>query len=794
MLKKYFVFVLICLLLAKNVSGRHIAGGDFSTRWISGNNFELNLILYRDCSNIQGSYFDTEIIIGIFDKVTNLSIDTIHMTLGVVIPLQLTGSACAPPPSVCMESGTYSRIITLPNNPNGYYLIWERCCRNAGTINIQDPDQQGMAFYQEIADPALQNSSPVFNGAPTPYGCVGQLFRLSFDATDADGDSLVYYFSTPINGGHTSNLSPNPYSAIGPGAGNLAPLAAPYPPTSWVTGYGVSNVLGATQAMIMNQQTGFAEGVPDNVGLYALAVDIFEYRNGVQIGLVRREIQFTAIACNSNNTPNVSANILNLDYEINASDTLCFDVTAFDNDGDSLFLKHTGEVFEATASTSISAPYAYSVDTLGLDSITTFFCWKTGCGQERDSAYKVFYEISDNGCPLPKFVVGKFRIKVNPTPVSKKQNLLCINILNNQTVSITKAEDTTINLKYFKDFVLFRSTNGSAFNAIQNITDPTTIFFIDSTANDLLNNVYCYSIGVRNVCDNAPENSDTLCSDQAFNINKNYVETVSVQARNNVIVKWEKFDDGPNVEYSIQRRDNNPNSSWLEVAKLTNYSVFEWVDNSLTTDYVSYCYQIINKNVCDQFSEPSDEACTILLKGKEDVFSNKLNWNPYINWKGSVANYTTARSLINRNTPYINLLTIPGADTTAVDNDLALDGGVFGYRVVAREDNGGPGESYSNEIELTQPPFAYLPNAFSPNDDARNEVWGVETSFVETFKLSLFNRWGQLIFQANSVNDKWDGKYNGIEVPQGVYFYKMRYTGYGVYEEYEKLGSVTVVR
>jgi gliding motility-associated-like protein len=780
-------------MLFNKASAYHIAGGDFTLQWISGNDFQLRLILYRDCSNPQAAQFDQTIIVGLFDKFTDAAVDTFHMQLGVVDSLQLTGSGCSPPPSVCMQSGTYTRTVTIPNNPNGYYLIWERCCRNTSIVNIVQPDKEGLAFYQEVPDPALHNSTPIFNSAPLPYTCVGQLFRFSFNATDVDGDSLVYELSDPLSGGNTSNQSPNPFSFGGNG-GNQSPVAGPYASTTWTPGFSLSNVLGSTQPLVINSSTGIVEGVPSAVGLYALAVNVYEYKNGILIGLVRREIEFTSIACTGNIAPNVSPNILNQSYTLNASDTLCFNIHVDDQNGDSLFLKYSGEIFQNSAQLDITAPYAQSADTTGLDSLTTFFCWETGCNQSRDSAYNVVYEVSDNGCPLPLIVQAKIKILVNPAPLMPSPKLLCINLNDSNTIVITKSEAVGLDKKYFRDYILYRSVNGKTYRPLQTIKNPDQLIFTDSTAFNANDSLYCYYLTANNRCDISSLSIDTLCSSQAKNINKNYITSVSVDSKNLIHLKWEKFPNNEYVTYKISRKTNDSLAVFQEIATLTNTSILDYLDEDVETGIYSYCYIITNQNVCAQISDESYPACSILLKGKESLFSNDLNWSTYINWKGAVENYIAERSLLNRALPYKEQIILNGGDSAAVDDQLDLTGGIFGYRIRAKEGSGGIGESLSNEIELKQPPFAYIPSAFSPNEDNKNDTWGVATSFVKDFKLTLYNRWGQLIFEANSVNDRWNGMYNNIPVEEGVYFYKMRFKGYDVYQEYERTGSVTVIR
>ncbi|MCJ0743663.1 PKD domain-containing protein [Pedobacter montanisoli] len=84
-----------------------------------------------------------------------------------------------------------------------------------------------------------------------------------------------------------------------------------------------------------------------------------------------------------------------------------------------------------------------------------------------------------------------------------------------------------------------------------------------------------------------------------------------------------------------------------------------------------------------------------------------------------------------------------------------------------------------------------IPNVFSPNGDGKNDTWNIK--YLETIKegtVTIFNRYGQKVFFAKPYTTPWDGRFNGIDVPVGVYYYiiepnngRKRYTG-----------SVTVLR
>lgn len=70
----------------------------------------------------------------------------------------------------------------------------------------------------------------------------------------------------------------------------------------------------------------------------------------------------------------------------------------------------------------------------------------------------------------------------------------------------------------------------------------------------------------------------------------------------------------------------------------------------------------------------------------------------------------------------------------------------------------------------------YIPNSFSPNLDGKNEYWAVKGERLRNFKISVHNRWGQLVFQADKLNFKWDGRNGESLCPVGTYVYLIQYT------------------
>lgn len=66
----------------------------------------------------------------------------------------------------------------------------------------------------------------------------------------------------------------------------------------------------------------------------------------------------------------------------------------------------------------------------------------------------------------------------------------------------------------------------------------------------------------------------------------------------------------------------------------------------------------------------------------------------------------------------------------------------------------------------------FVPNVFSPNDDGLNDDINVHGRCIETFNLQIFNRWGEKVFETNSLSNSWDGTYRGKKLDTGVFVYK----------------------
>ena len=136
-----------------------------------------------------------------------------------------------------------------------------------------------------------------------------------------------------------------------------------------------------------------------------------------------------------------------------------------------------------------------------------------------------------------------------------------------------------------------------------------------------------------------------------------------------------------------------------------------------------------------------------------------------------------------------------------VDSDLDGNQGVYCYVIEAREGPGGSvpnvdqAASFSNEGCVVQYPLMFIPTAFTPNDDDLNAVFKPEGIYVnvKNYLMQVYDRWGSLIFETQTLSEGWDGTNGGRELPTGAYVYEVTFTAADG-TEYQQRGTVTLTR
>ncbi|MES2703248.1 MAG: gliding motility-associated C-terminal domain-containing protein, partial [Bacteroidota bacterium] len=85
----------------------------------------------------------------------------------------------------------------------------------------------------------------------------------------------------------------------------------------------------------------------------------------------------------------------------------------------------------------------------------------------------------------------------------------------------------------------------------------------------------------------------------------------------------------------------------------------------------------------------------------------------------------------------------------------------------------GCSDTITKVITVEQDFNIYVPNAFTPNEDGLNELFRPVLRGAKSFHLSVYNRWGQKLYETSDFNSGWDGKYKGQPCKQEVYIWKL---------------------
>lgn len=90
-------------------------------------------------------------------------------------------------------------------------------------------------------------------------------------------------------------------------------------------------------------------------------------------------------------------------------------------------------------------------------------------------------------------------------------------------------------------------------------------------------------------------------------------------------------------------------------------------------------------------------------------------------------------------------------------------------------------------------PLIGLPTGFSPNGDGNNDILYVRGAAIKTMNLKIYNRWGQLVFESNSMDVGWDGTFGGVPQPMEAYGYVLNATFIDETTRMMK-GNITLIR
>ncbi|HKR04845.1 MAG TPA: gliding motility-associated C-terminal domain-containing protein, partial [Bacteroidia bacterium] len=115
------------------------------------------------------------------------------------------------------------------------------------------------------------------------------------------------------------------------------------------------------------------------------------------------------------------------------------------------------------------------------------------------------------------------------------------------------------------------------------------------------------------------------------------------------------------------------------------------------------------------------------------------------------------------------------------------------YIVVGNIDRCSDNDTVSVEIIYVGDPMIFVPNAFTPDADGKNDFFGaVHAGKYDSFEMKIFNRWGAMLFNSNNISEFWDGNSKGKKQPEGVYIYSIHLTSGK--NKVAKTGNVSLIR
>nr|WP_295934046.1 gliding motility-associated C-terminal domain-containing protein [uncultured Dyadobacter sp.] len=300
---------------------------------------------------------------------------------------------------------TYNEYVTTFTFPSAgkYQISVEMDNRNANTLNLNNGvGTDGLNFYVhsilEINPTFGPNQTPVLLNPPIDLAAVGQRYVHNPNAFDADGDSLAYKMYVPqlsIGGGKGQNI--------------------PYQDPNRIGAPGQTEAGASPATFSINPTTGdIVWDAPARAGQYNIAFVVEEWRDGVLIGQIIRDMQIL-VGDARNDRPLMQPLP---DICVEAGTLINQPVTATDKNGDKLNLTSTGGVYESSLVSPALAKFTVAQQgTQGT--VSGIFSWQTSCNHVRLEPYDVLFKVEDapgTGTPNPSL----FRKLVDMTTLSIK--------------------------------------------------------------------------------------------------------------------------------------------------------------------------------------------------------------------------------------------------------------------------------------------------------------------------------------------------------------------------------------
>lgn len=352
-----------------------------------------------------------------------------------------------------------------------------------------------------------------------------------------------------------------------------------------------------------------------------------------------------------------------------------------------------------------------------------------------------------------------------------------------------------------KHEILLSENGGAPRKVGEAAGNATTYTFQNAGANI----EYCFSVrAVERVTGNSAVSSQSCLTLNVIpGITQLLLTNASVVADTLVAVSWIWNPDAQLKNVFIQRSSNgnnftNVNTQTTPPPLLNASNTLS--DRGATPGQGAVYYQIKTQDACD-VEITSNQVATIFLESAAHgtAGNNVLRWTNYINENASNLTYELYR--VEANAAPVLIGTTNGNTrewTDQVDltnpNQATACYYILAKAVVTLPDGKMQEiQSRSNTACSSQEAGIYIPNAFAPNGNNREFRPYLQFGEPVGYTMSIFDRWGNLIFETRSFSEGWDGRSRGKDAPQGVYTYLIRLEQ-GEGKMIQKAGTVVLLR
>lgn len=810
------ILLLLLLSIGFYAKATHLVGGYFEYQClgITPSNqveYEITLYLYVDCGPTANPITEDARFAVFDDSNVEVIFDSLQRSVTNRIPDTISNPCVGESPTVCVDEQIYTGTIILDRNRE-HTITYQRCCLNLNIDNIVIDPIANAGYTITTTIPEFDdegcNNTPEFNTFPPILICAGFDIDLDLSVADSDTlDSLVYSLCAPFDYADQNNFRPNP---INP---------PPYDELIFTTGRSASDPIPSSPQISIDAETGRLTGVPTELGQYVVGFCVEEYRNGRLINITRRSIQVTSQFCNP-----VIISTVQSQQQFCDGFRVQFGNNSTSNNGRILGYRWDFGVAGTDSDTSREVEPEFTFPGEGFYTVTL---------------------IANPDLPCPDTSTEVFEVLPLLEPAIDIGGQLCI---DNNFVDFDAAGDFEPDATFSWDFgtaaSLATSTEesedsiiftvpGSNFPVSLTVSQDNCTETVDTTFSLIDNPIASFTlsdsagcapltVNFTNTSNNVgATNYDWTFGDGGTSTDENpthiYLENGEYDVRFELRTTEGCIDTAvaflPNaVDVSLDSATNeidfqfSPTEGCLPLTiQFTNNSTFDgtptyiWdfqngdisFEESPTTVFsdtgtFSVSLLMINEGKCaDTLVQLLEDTITVFpLPTSSFTVSDTAK-----EFKQALFEFDgSASQFASRSVYLINGVEV---DTNSIFNFQFRDTGrhVIDY-VVFNEF--GCSDTSSAEVFVFDEFEFIIPNVFTPNEDGLNDNFAMRSCGVYEYEIMIFNRYGDKVFESNSLNINWDGRISGRAAKSGVYFYSIRIKDFrGQFLDYQ--GNVTLI-